>query len=184
MDFPSLSSTNSDFELTLSLISIRTFCSSLKHVLTLIFLNSEVRNFCLIYNIASKIELHQSTAASTWWRGPKPLLGWVEMAVGLSEVPEVPSYLGYSPYTNLFSRCCPLDDRRGLAHSFFKIVRLSSLFSCLSLARLLILLRLLMSGNVHPNPCPCSVCVFPCSVCVFPCSVCAGNLTWRGTSVQ
>ena len=30
-----------------------------------------------------------------------------------------------------------------------------------------------MSGNVHPNPCP-----------VFPCSVCAGNVTWRGRSVQ
>ena len=31
----------------------------------------------------------------------------------------------------------------------------------------------MMSGNVHPNPCP-----------VFPCLVCAGNVTWRGRSVQ
>ena len=30
-----------------------------------------------------------------------------------------------------------------------------------------------MSGNVHPNSFP-----------VFPCSVCAGNVTWRGRSVQ
>ena len=30
-----------------------------------------------------------------------------------------------------------------------------------------------MSSNVHPNPCP-----------VFPCLVCAGNVTWRGRSVQ
>ena len=30
-----------------------------------------------------------------------------------------------------------------------------------------------MGGNVHPNPCP-----------FFPCSVCAGNVTWRGRSVQ
>ena len=30
-----------------------------------------------------------------------------------------------------------------------------------------------MSGNIHPNPCS-----------VFPCSVCAGNVTWRGRSVQ
>ena len=30
-----------------------------------------------------------------------------------------------------------------------------------------------MSGNVHPNSC-----------LVFPCSVCAGNVTWRGRSVQ
>ena len=77
----------------------------------------------------------------------------------------------------IFSLCCPLNDRRRAAHSFFKIGRLFSLFpfSCLSLAllRLLILLLLLMSGNVHPNPGP-----------IFPCSVCAGNVTWRGKSVQ
>ena len=40
------------------------------------------------------VRLHQSTAASTWWCGPRPRLGWVEMAVGLSEGP---SYPGYSP---------------------------------------------------------------------------------------
>ena len=77
----------------------------------------------------------------------------------------------------IFSLCCPLNDRRRAAHSFFKIGRLFSvsLFSCFSLARLrlLILLLLLMSGNVHPNP-----------SLIFPCSVCAGNVTWRGKSVQ
>ena len=30
-----------------------------------------------------------------------------------------------------------------------------------------------MRGNVHPNPCP-----------IFSCSACAGNVTWRGRSVQ
>ena len=94
------------------------------------------------------------------------------MAVGL---PEGPSYPGHSPF--IFSLCCPLNDRRRAAHSIFKIGRLFSLFllSCLTLAllRLLILLLLLTSGNVHPNPGP-----------VFPCSVCAGNVTWRGKSVQ
>ena len=113
--------------------------------------------------------LHQSTAASTWWCGPRPRLGWVEMAVGL---PEGPSYPGHSPF--IFSLCCPLNDRRRAAHSIFKIGRLFSLFllSCLTLAllRLLILLLLLMSGNVHPNPGP-----------IFPCSVCAGNVTWRAS---
>ena len=77
----------------------------------------------------------------------------------------------------IFSLCCPLNDRRKAAHSFFKIGRLFSFFhfSCpyLALLRLLILLLLLMSGNVHPNPGP-----------IFPCSVCAGNVTWRGKSVQ
>ena len=104
-------------------------------------------------------------------RSPTPL-GWVEMAVGL---PEGPSYLGHSP--SFFSLCCPLNDRRRSAHSIYKIGRLFSLFlfscSTLALLRLLIFLLLLMSGNVHPNPGP-----------IFPCSVCAGNVTWRGKSVQ
>ena len=77
----------------------------------------------------------------------------------------------------IFSLCCPLNDRRRAAHSFFKIGRLFSpfLFSCSSLVllRLLILLLFLMSGNAHPNPGP-----------IFPCSVCTGNVTWRGKSVQ
>ena len=94
------------------------------------------------------------------------------MAVGLLEGP---SYPGHSPF--IFSLCCPLNDRRRAALSIFKIGRLFSLFllSCLTLAlfRLLILLLLLMSDNVHPNPGP-----------IFPCSVCAGNVTWRSKSVQ
>ena len=94
------------------------------------------------------------------------------MAVGL---PEGPSYPGHSPF--IFLLWCPLNDRRRAAHSFFKIGRLFSLFlfSCptLALLHILILLLLLMSGNVHPNPGP-----------IFPCSVCTGKVTWRGKSVQ
>ena len=85
-----------------------------------------------------------------------------------SQLPRAPPFI--------FSLCCPLNDHRRAAHSFFKIGRLFSLFlfSCPSLALLclLILLHLLMSGNVHPNPGP-----------IFPRSVCAGNVTWRGKSV-
>ena len=77
----------------------------------------------------------------------------------------------------IFSLRCPLNDRRRAAHSIYKIgcLFLPFLFSCptLALLRLLILLLLLMSGNVHPNPGP-----------IFPCSVCAGNVTWRGKTVQ
>ena len=79
---------------------------------------------------------------------------------------------GTSLTQTIFSPCSPLNDRRRVTHSLFKI-GLSSLYSCLSLARLLILLLLLMSGNVHPNPCP-----------IIFCSGCAGNVTWRGRSVQ
>ena len=79
------------------------------------------------------------------------------------------------PY--IFSLCFRLNDRRRATHSFLKIGRLFSLyiFFCPSFARLhlLIFLLLLMSGNVHPNP-----------GSIFPCSVCAGNVTWRGKSVQ
>ena len=75
-------------------------------------------------------------------------------------------------HKTIFSPCSPLNDRKRVARSLFKI-GLSSLYSCLSLARLLILLLVLMIGNVHPNPCS-----------VFSCLVCAGNVTWRGRSVQ
>ena len=120
---------------------------------------------------AMGLRLHQLTAASKWWCGRRPRLGWVEMAVGH---PEGPSYPGYSP--SFFRYAALLNDRRRAAHSFFKIGRMFSLslFSCLSLARLhLLILLLLMSGNVHPSPGP-----------IFPCSVCAGNVTSRGKSVQ
>ena len=75
----------------------------------------------------------------------------------------------------IFSLCCFLNDRSRAAHSFFKIGCLFSLFSCSSLAllRLQILLFLLMSGNVYPNPGP-----------IFPCFVCARNMIWRGKSAQ
>ena len=63
-----------------------------------------------------------------------------------------------------------LNDRRRAACSLLEIGRLSSLFSCLSPARLRLLL---MSGNVHSNPGP-----------IFPCSVCAKSVTWRVRSVQ
>ena len=117
---------------------------------------------------ASKIEPHQSTAASTWWCGPNPV--WVGLKWLLS-FPRVPITLGTPLTQTIFSPCSPLNDRRRVARSLFKI-GLSSLFFCLSLPRLLFLL-LLMNGNVHPNTCP-----------VFPCLVCTGNVTWLGRSVQ
>ena len=86
--------------------------------------------------------------------------------------PRVPVTPGIPLTQTIFSRCSLLNDRTRVARSPFKI-SLSSLLSCLSLARFLILLLLLMSDDVHPNLCP-----------VFPCSVCTGNVTWRGISVQ
>ena len=168
-------------DLLIKRIIVRSPTSSIKNVQSsLLAKGVKVRDMIvsrqLTYDFGLKSrkpsKLHQSTAASTWWCGPQPRLGWVEMAVGL---PEGPSYPGHSPF--IFSLCCPLNDRRRVAHSIFEIGRLFSLFllSCLTLAllRLLILLLLLMSGNVHPNPGP-----------IFPRSVCAGNVTWQGKSVQ
>ena len=85
-------------------------------------------------------------------RSPTPFE--VEMAVGL---PEVPSYPKHFPQTNHFLPCCPLNDRRRAARSFSGIDRPFSLFSCLFLTRLLILLLLLMSGKVHPFPVQCAL---------------------------
>ena len=51
--------------------------------------SSSIPSYALTAN-AKASRLHQSTAASTWWRGPRPHLGWVE-------IPEGPSYPGHSP---------------------------------------------------------------------------------------
>ena len=94
------------------------------------------------------------------------------MVVGLPRIPVTPS----TPLAQtIFSPCCPLNNRRRAAHSFFKISRLSFPFSSLSLPRLrlLVLLLLLMSGNVHTNP-----------GFIFPCYVCARNVTWLARSMQ
>ena len=90
------------------------------------------------------------------WVGSKWLLAF----------PRVPVTPGTLLTQNIFSSCSPLNDRRRVARSLFKI-------GLSSLACLLILLLLLMSGNVHLSSFP-----------VFPCSVFAGNVTWRGRSVQ
>ena len=85
--------------------------------------------------------------------------------------PRVPSSPGTLIIQTIFSLCCPLNDRRRAALIFSKIGRLLFLLFCFSFSRAFILL--LMSGNVHPNAGP-----------VFPSSVCAGQVTWRGRSVQ
>ena len=78
---------------------------------------------------------------------------------------------GHSTHTN--HSFIVLPSGRPQKGSLFQIGRLFFLFSCPSLARVSILLLLLMSGNVHPNPGP-----------VFSCLVYAGNETQRGRSVQ
>ena len=103
------------------------------------------------------------------WCGPQPCLVGLTWLLAFTRVPVI---LGTPLTQTIFLPCSPLNDRRRVARSLFKI-GLSSLFSYLSLAHLLILLLLLMSGNVHPYPCP-----------VFPCLLCAGNVTWKGRSVQ
>ena len=63
--------------------------------------------------------------------------------------------------------------QKGSTH-LFKINRLFFLlFSCLSVTCILILLLLMMSGNVQPNP-----------ATIFSCSMCSGNVTWSGRPMQ
>ena len=100
---------------------------------------------------------------------PEPV--WVG-SKGLLAFPKVQVTPG-TPFTQtIFSPCCSLNDCKRAALSLFKISCPCSLFSCLSLARLLILLRLI-NGSLHLHPGP-----------ALPCSVCAGNVTWRHMSVQ
>ena len=95
--------------------------------------------------------LHQSTAASTWCCGPDPV--WVG-SKWLLAIPRIPVTPGTPQF--IFLPGCPLNDCGRAAHSFFKIGRLFSLFSCSSLARLrlLILLLLLMSVTFNPTLAP------------------------------
>ena len=48
-----------------------------------------------------KFKLLQSTAASTWWCGPRHRLGWAEMAIDVSESPSYarrsPQDFGFAP---------------------------------------------------------------------------------------
>ena len=92
------------------------------------------------------------------------------MTVGL---PEGPSYPGHLPHTNHFFAVQPPErPQKGstqLLRNLSPVFYLLLPFSCPSSHSS----PLLMNGNVHSNPCP-----------VFPCSVCAGNVTWRGRSVQ
>ena len=118
---------------------------------------------------ASEIELHQSTAASMWWCGPQTV--WVGLK-WLLAFPRILVTPGTPLTQTIFSPCSPLKDRIRVARSLFKI-GLSSLYSCLSLARLLILLLLMMSGTFILTLVP-----------SFPVQCAVGNVTWRGRSVQ
>ena len=94
-----------DFDLTLTLIIISDFLSVPKtRIDSDLFwiVKCEISVVYIIYTCkASKIELHQSTAASTWWCGLQPCLGWVKIAVGLLDGP---SYPGHSPTTQTIFR--------------------------------------------------------------------------------
>ena len=45
---------------------------------------------------------HPSTVASTWRCGPEARLGWVEMAVGLSEGPSYPRYFSHKQFSTSY----------------------------------------------------------------------------------
>ena len=95
---------------------------------------------------------------------------WIE-SKRLLVFPRVPVTPSTSLKATMSSPYCPLNDRRRTPLSLSKICRLFLLlFSCLSLACILILFAL-MTCNAHSNPGP-----------AFPCSVCAGNLTSRSGS--
>ena len=92
------------------------------------------------------------------------------MAVGLFEGPSHPEHFSHTNY--FFTMLSFERPRKGSAQPL-KSIYCFLFSSCFSLARLFILILLLMSGNFYPNPDP-----------IFFFSVCAGNMTWRGRSMQ
>ena len=92
------------------------------------------------------------------WVGSKGLLA-------LPRVPDTPKTLLAQ---TIFLQCCPRTTTGQHAACLKSVACLLSSPACLCL-----LILLLISRNVHPNPGP-----------VFPCSVYAENVTWRGRSVQ
>ena len=113
----------------------------------------------------SHVKLHQLLATQR--------SGAVSDPVWLLAFPRLPVTPGTPRILTIFSPCCSLNDDRRAVRSLFENGRLFSFFFWLSLTRLLIVFFFLMSNNVYPNPGP-----------IFLCSVCAGNMTWRGRSVQ
>ena len=83
---------------------------------------------------------------------------------GLSALPRVPVTRALSSYKSFFRHASFLKDRRRAASSLLEIGHL--FFSSPAFLHFLILLLLLISANVYPNP-----------GAVSPCLVCAGNVT-------
>ena len=100
--------------------------------------------------------LHQSTAASSWCCCPRPRRVRLKWPVGLPRGPQLP---WVPPRPSIFRQWCPVNARRRAARTLPKIGCLSFFF-CFptSLCRLLVLLLLLISGNVYPNPRPIVAC--------------------------
>ena len=130
---------------------------------------NEWRNKMLTFNIATEIvpSAPINSRLNVVVQSPTPF-GLGQIGCWLSRGSQLPRALPF-----ISSLCCPLNDRRRQHTASSKSVAYFHFFFSPTLLCLLILLLLLMSGNVHPNPGP-----------TFPCSVCAGNVTWRGKSLQ
>ena len=132
--------------------------------------------------------LHQRQATSTWWCGPLPCTG--EGRNGLS-IPRRSYPRAILPWTTLllvFYPCCPMRGHIWTAFlkpidcppisTFFRTTLLSPSFHpkpllYLSHLSLILILMLLISGDIHPNPGP-----------IDSCSVCFHRVTWKNRSVQ
>ena len=115
--------------------------------------------------------LHQFTAASTWWCGPRPCLGWDEMAVGL---PEGPRYPGHSPL--FFRYAAPWTTAEGQLTASSKSVACFLIFFSPAL-----LLPFFVSSFFSFSWW--AVTFIPTLAPSFL-AMCAENVTWRGKSVQ
>ena len=125
-------------------------------------------NFLLLFKKIVVPYSSQSTAVFMFWCVSRSRGIWTKQLLANLRV-HIPQALRTA---NIFLHCGPQNDRRRAVCSLFKIDRLSFflLLSCSSLSRFLIL-QLLLSSNVVSDSGPI-------------CPLCAGNVTWRGRSVQ
>ena len=142
------------------------------------------------YNKMTRVGLHQRQATSTWWCCPLPCTGEGRNGLSILRGSHPRAILLWTTLLLIFYPCCPMRghiwtaflnpiDRPPISSTFFRTTLLSLSFHPKPLHYLshppliLIIMLLLISGDIHPNPGP-----------IDPCSVCSRRVTWGNRLVQ
>ena len=132
--------------------------------------------------------LHQPQTTSTWWCGPFPCTGEGRNGLSIPRGSHPRPILLWTTVLLVFYPCCPMRGHIWTAFlnpidcppisTFFRTTLLSPSFHPKPLLylyhlSLILILMLLISGDIHPNPGP-----------IDSCSVCSHRVTWKNRSVQ